>query len=166
MTDTDLPFICPSCDTPFGFGDAPVLLNVVNSLPFADEPTPCCGALLTGRLTREGLNSVAIEIDDWKDAELSDDPVDTSYADAIAAGNASEVAIWERHMRDGHGVQAVGGLVAALYEHRDGKDIDIAGRAIELAFETVEAPDGWREKAITTVRAILENLPTPVQGEG
>ena len=68
MTDTDLPFICPSCDTPFGFGDAPVLLNVVNSLPFADEPTPCCGALLTGRLTRDGSNSVAIEIDSWKDA--------------------------------------------------------------------------------------------------
>lgn len=50
-----LPFKCPNCGKSFGWGDgsAPIFLGVVNSIPFNDEPTPCCGHKISGVITRE-----------------------------------------------------------------------------------------------------------------
>lgn len=48
-----LPFVCPHCATPFGFGLDAGLLTVVSSVPF-DESAPCCGQRVTGTLSRNG----------------------------------------------------------------------------------------------------------------
>lgn len=48
-----LPFVCPHCGEPFGFGPDAALLTVVASVPF-DEPAPCCGQRVTGVLARDG----------------------------------------------------------------------------------------------------------------
>ncbi|RDI32436.1 hypothetical protein DEU38_103169 [Rhodococcus sp. AG1013] len=75
------------------------------------------------------------------------------------------VAMWAERMGN-HADTALDALVYALCEHRDGKDIDIAARALEIGFDTTAAPAGWHEKAISTFEAILATLPTPVPGEG
>ena len=48
-----LPFTCPSCGERFGYGSDAPLLSVVSVASFS-EPAPCCGALLTGTLHRDG----------------------------------------------------------------------------------------------------------------
>ena len=50
----DLPFLCDACGERFGFGDSQRqnMLAVVSSMPFSDEPTPCCGVLISGTLVR------------------------------------------------------------------------------------------------------------------
>lgn len=52
---SELPFTCPNCNKRFGFGGSgsEVLLGVVNSLPFTNAPTPCCGTKITGHITRD-----------------------------------------------------------------------------------------------------------------
>lgn len=51
----ELPFTCPNCNKPFGWGDgsAPIFLGVVNNISFNDEPTPCCGYKISGTITRD-----------------------------------------------------------------------------------------------------------------
>lgn len=50
-----LPFTCPKCGKPFGWGDgsAPIFLGIVNSIPFNNEPTPCCGYKISGTINRD-----------------------------------------------------------------------------------------------------------------
>lgn len=55
MSD-QLPFLCENCGERFGWGDnssAPIFLGVVNSLPFNDQPTPCCGTKISGYINRD-----------------------------------------------------------------------------------------------------------------
>jgi hypothetical protein len=54
----ELPFTCPHCGEPFGFGPDAALLTVVASVPF-DEAAPCCGKRITGTLGRYGEVSFA-----------------------------------------------------------------------------------------------------------
>lgn len=54
-TEAKLPFTCPNCGKDFGWGDgsAPIFLGVVTSMPFNNEPTPCCGYKISGTINRE-----------------------------------------------------------------------------------------------------------------
>lgn len=53
--ENKLPFTCPNCGKDFGWGDgsAPIFLGIVNSIPFTDEPTPCCGYKISGTINRD-----------------------------------------------------------------------------------------------------------------
>lgn len=73
-------------------------------------------------------------------------------------------AMWTERMGD-HADTALAALAAALCEHRDGKPINIAERAVEIGFDTTDAPADWRENATATFEAILATLPTPVPGD-
>lgn len=60
---SDLPFSCPKCGQRYGFGDAAALIGVVRSIPFTDTPTPCCGTLDSGTLTRRDDGAVVLQSD-------------------------------------------------------------------------------------------------------
>lgn len=56
MSKEELPFLCGNCGERFGWGDnssAPIFLGVVRSLPFNNEPTPCCGNRISGFINRD-----------------------------------------------------------------------------------------------------------------
>jgi hypothetical protein len=55
QTTEELPFVCPKCHRRFGWGDgsAPIFLGVVHTLPFDNQPTPCCGHRISGYITRD-----------------------------------------------------------------------------------------------------------------
>lgn len=59
-----LPFTCPNCGEPFGFGEAgaDTLLSMVRSVPFSNEPTPCCGYKISGNLLRNLDGSLELEV--------------------------------------------------------------------------------------------------------
>lgn len=55
-TEEKLPFVCPNCGKYFGWGDGsatPILLGIVNTVPFNNKPTPCCGHKISGVITRD-----------------------------------------------------------------------------------------------------------------
>ncbi len=47
--DLSYPHLCPRCGARFGWGADAGLLAVVASAPF-DEPAPCCGERISGRI--------------------------------------------------------------------------------------------------------------------
>ena len=49
MTGETLPHVCPHCGERFGWGPEAALLTICDSVPF-DEPSPCCGERLVGKL--------------------------------------------------------------------------------------------------------------------